>query len=72
MKDVRIRVFADKSAADEWGADMKDLGYKIAVADAADVVVFRRLNGGKMENAPIDNNEDYFVVMAFNQQAPSK
>lgn len=67
MKDVRIRVFTDQQSAADWAADQEDLGYEIAAANA-DIVVFRRLNGGKTENAPIDSSEDYFVVMAFNQK----
>ncbi|MBX9859400.1 MAG: hypothetical protein K2Y20_07400 [Sphingomonas sp.] len=69
MKDVRIRVFTDQASADDWAADMESLGYRIAPAQAADVVTFRRLNGGKQENAPIDPSESYFVVMAFDQAA---
>lgn len=71
MKDVRIRVFLTQADADDWAADMRSVGYEIAAADGSDVVVFRRLNGGKMENAPIDTSEQYFVVMAFNQRPPA-
>lgn len=68
MKDVRIRAFTDKQSAVDWAADQEDLGYKIAASDPVDIVIFRRLNGGKNENAPIDSAEDYFVVMAYNQE----
>lgn len=72
MNQVLIRVFTDQPSADQWAADMEEVGFKIAPAEPVDTVIFRRPINGRMENAPIDHGAEYFVVMAYNFKKPTK